>query len=454
MKLGGNLFIKIFIGFWLMTIAILGSWTVTSNYFDSQPQELTQRRHSADTPPHRFVLRTIYNLQNQDKQGLITTVKRASEKHNVDIYLLDSTAADLLGRQVPNTVQQAADQLQSGTRRTRLNTASTRLLAHTVHRQQEGPLRAVFVFTKPRLGILSALGGNPWLRIVLAVLISGAICFVLSRLMTNRLKALRSASRRLANGDLDTRLNVRERGGDETDELARDFNSMAVQLQKRVQAQKRLLSDVSHELRSPLARLRIALALAQEDQDNSATYMLRIEQEAERLEELIAQLLASQMQTIVLDTHIDLVPLLEKLCADANFEGQRDSKRVVLERSIDQAIIESSADLLHKSLENILRNALTHTAEHSAVLVKLDMLDEYCRITVEDHGPGVPEEHLDNIFNAFYRIDTARSRESGGYGLGLAITRRAIEQHHGEVTAENTGTGLKITVSLPLHTIQ
>ena len=451
MHLRGNLFIRIFLGFWLATIAILGSWMLTIDYFDSRPVEPEHSDSRRGAPPHRFMLRTMYKLQNLDNAALAETIGQAREEHGVEIYLLDSDASDLLGRKVPENVKLTASELDDGRRRAFLHTPDARLVAHSIYRREQGPLRAVFAFDKPRAGILNALGGNPWLRISLAVLISGMVCFGLSRLMTNRLKDLQMASRRLAHGDLDTRLQVRDQGGDETDELARDFNSMAEQLQERIQAQKRLIGDVSHELRSPLARLRIALALAQEDRANSDTYLIRIEQEAERLEQLIGQLLESQSQQINLDTHIDIVSLLRQLCADANFEGEAEDKVVSFQCDADQAIVDSASDLLHKSFENILRNALAHTANNTEVVVQLLSQGSHYQVIVEDHGPGVPAGELENIFGEFYRVDTARTRQSGGYGLGLAIAKRAIQQHHGNILAENTGTGLRIIICLPVH---
>jgi two-component system sensor histidine kinase CpxA len=293
------------------------------------------------------------------------------------------------------------------------------------------------------------LGSNLWLRIALAVLVSGVVCYLLSLLMTRRVKALQVASRRLATGDLDTRLRVRSRGGDETDELARDFNSMAGELQERMQAQKRLLGDVSHELRSPLARQRIALALAQENPGNATSYLQRIEQETERLEALIGQLLASQAEEVQLDVHIDLVPLLQQLCSDANFEGAAENKRCVLTFDVSEAIVASSGDLLRKSFENILRNALQHTPPDTDVRVELTRSGDVFVIRVTDYGSGVPENELDNIFEAFYRTDTARTRDTGGYGLGLSIARRAIMRHGGSIMAKNAAHGLEVTITLP-----
>ena len=449
MTLRGNLFIKMFIAFWLVTVAILGTWMVSSEYFESQPPPEAFSNRKTSGAPHRFLLPIIYNLQNLEEGSLAIAIDDVRKKHGVEIYLISKDNKDLLGRKLPPDVQRVAKKVQGGRRRAFLNTPQGHLVAHTISRPQQGMLRAVFVLPPHSGAILSALGGNIWLRIGLGVLVSGLLCFGLSKIMTNRLKELQQASRRLANGKLDTRIQVRDQGGDETDELARDFNSMAGQLQQRIQSQKRLLGDVSHELRSPLARLRIALALAQVKPDSGPEYLQRIECEAERLEELIAQLLSTQAENTVLDAHIDLVQLLTQLCADANFEGQVDGKQFIFTSNMEEAIVDSSADLLRKCFENILRNALHHTAFNSQVTVSLaSTLDGY-HVFIEDQGPGVPDDVLENIFGEFFRVDTARSRDSGGYGLGLAIARRALGQHGGHVAAENTGSGLKITVHLP-----
>lgn len=449
MMLRGNLFLRMFIGFWLMTIAVLGSWQLASNYFESLPPGRELDDQKPPGPPHRFMLRIIYTLENLDDAALAAAVDEVRREHDIQIFLVARNGTDLLGREVPKSVSRLANKLRSQRRKAVINTPKGHLAAYRIYRPNDGAVSAVFIFPTQRDSILGALSANLWLRIALAVLISGIVCLFLSRLMTSRLKDLQVASRRLANGDLEARLQVRERGGDETDELARDFNTMAEQVQARNQAQKRLLGDVSHELRSPLARLRVALALAQEMPGNAPEYMRRIEREAERLEELIGQLLASQAQDIVLDTHIDLIPLLEHLCADANFEGQCAVKTFSFRADTDQAIVDSAGDLLRKSFENILRNALQHTAENSRVSVTLTSHDGIYEVAIEDCGPGVPDAELDKIFGEFYRVDTARSRESGGHGLGLAIARRAIGQHGGQVHAQNTGSGLRITVTLP-----
>jgi len=445
----GNFFIKIFIGFWLVTLAVLGSWMLASDYFDSRlpPPQADQRPLG---PPHRIILRTIYNLQNAEAEHLAAEVRQLEEREGFRIFLVDGQGEEVLNKPLTRVVSEAAASLQEGRRRTSVNGPRGRVIVHSMYRHDTGPLKAVMVLPGRQPVLLELLGGSPALRISLAVLVSGLICFGLSRLLTTRLKELRAASRKLAQGELDTRISVRERGGDETDELARDFNSMAQQLQDRMQAQRRLLGDVSHELRSPLARLRIALALAQESGGADARYLARIEQETERLEDLIAQLLDSQASALELDAHIDLVPLLEELCDDANFEGQESHRRVEFNSETEQAVVETAGDLLHKAFDNLIRNALLHTPDASSVSVELRRERDEFVICVTDRGPGVPEAELGKIFDAFYRVDTSRQRESGGYGLGLSITRRAIERHSGSLVARNVNPGLSVTVRLPV----
>ena len=443
-----HLFGKIFTGFWLATIAVLGSWLVSSHYFDTGPDR-GELEYRTQGQPQRFVMRMIYDLQNLDDRAMRAAITAASTEHDVDIFLLDNRGEDLLGRAVPPNVEAVSRQLQGIRRRAFLRSGGEHLLAHEIYRPGTGMLRAVFVFRPPRHRLLGLLGSNLWLRIGLAVLISGAICYLLSTLLTRRIKSLQLASRQLANGRLDTRLRVRQLGGDETDELARDFNSMAEQLQERIESQKRLLGDVSHELRSPLARLRIALALAQEQPQGTRAHLARIERETERLEELIGQLLDSQGPDTALDDHIDLVPLLQQLCSDAKFEGAAQSKRVTLATHLPEAIVASTGDLLHKCFENILRNALNHTPPDSDIEVRLAQTGDEYRVQVSDCGGGVPARELARIFEAFYRTDTARTRDTGGHGMGLAIARRAIGRHGGQIWAENTAQGLAVIVILP-----
>ena len=441
----GNLFIKIFLGFWLITIAVLASWSLTVRYFENVPVSSAEERTGS---PPRHLLRLFYELENEPLSQLPQIADRMRRNHNVDLYILRRDGTELLAQSVPPSARRAAAQVSSEHRRAVVRTDTGSFVAHVLNRRPREQLIAVVKITAPR-PVVAALSANPLLRLGMAIVISGVLCFLLSRLLTRRVHTLQGASQRLAEGDLDARITVRDSGGDETDALARDFNSMAQQLQARIDSQKRLLQDVSHELRSPLARLRIALALAQEQPDSTDKQLARIEQEAERLDELIGQLLSSQAESISLDAHIDLVPLLQDLAKDADFEGKPNGKRVALFTDREEAIVASSGDLLQKCFENILRNALKYTATDTEVTVDLRVTDKGFSVCIEDRGPGVPESELERIFDPLYRVDTVRHRATGGYGLGLAIARRAIEQHGGELQALNTGDGLRVIAVLP-----
>jgi len=441
----GNLFIKIFLGFWLVTIAVLASWSLAVKYFEDVPVSTAEERSGA---PPRHLLRLFYALENEPLSQLPEIADRMRRDHNVDLYILRRDGTELLAQSVPPPARRAAAQVSPEHRRAVVRTDTGSFVAHVLNRGPREQLIAVVKITAPRR-LVAALSANPLLRLGMAIVISGVLCFLLSRLLTRRVRALQGASQRLADGDLDARIAVRDSGGDETDALARDFNSMAEQLQTRIDSQKRLLQDVSHELRSPLARLRIALALAQEQPDSTDKQLARIEQEAERLDELIGQLLSSQAESISLDTHIDLVPLLRDLAKDADFEGKPDGKRVALFTDREEAIVASSGDLLQKCFENILRNALKYTSTDTEVTVDLRVTNDGFSVCIEDRGPGVPENELERIFDPLYRVDTVRHRATGGYGLGLAIARRAIEQHGGELQALNTGDGLRVIAVLP-----
>ena len=228
-------------------------------------------------------------------------------------------------------------------------------------------------------------------------------------------------------------------------------------------SQRRLLGDISHELRSPLARLNVALELARQRAGSDATSALeRIQKEAENLNEMIGQLLAlTRLESGaegLRKTPFDLVELVSAITADAQFEAGSRNRAVRLKSSGPCTIV-GNEPLLRRAVENVVRNALQYTADGTEVEVQLncgeadsasDSNSRTAVITVRDHGSGVPENALGEIFRPFYRVDDARDREAGGVGLGLAIADRAVRLHEGKVEAANEPTGgLLVTISLP-----
>ncbi len=444
-----GIFIKVFLGFWLVTITIVSSWIVMENYIEELPRDHRPPHGRDEGPPQRFILHLIYRLQTVSDESLPEVVDKVKQEHDITVYLLDRKGSEILGRSPPSSAIALAETLEGRKRRAFHRGKGQPMTAHEIYRSEQGVVRAVLVFPERKHKLLGFLINNHWMRLALALLVSGLVCYGLSLLMTRRLKQLQQAAGRIASGDLSARLKVRDKGGDETDELARDFNSMASQLEARVEAQRRLLSDVSHELRSPLARMRVAIALAQDAPEKSPDTLDRMEREAERLEALIQQLLSSQQEHPNLDKHIDLVALLRELVADATFEGEQSGKSVLLHTEVEQALVASSEDLLHKCFDNIIRNALRHTPGNSQVNVRLELEGTHYRVAITDQGGGLPEQELERIFDAFYRVDSARSRQDGGHGLGLAIAKRAALVHGGSIDAANSDNGLEVVVRLP-----
>jgi two-component system sensor histidine kinase CpxA len=235
---------------------------------------------------------------------------------------------------------------------------------------------------------------------------------------------------------------------------------MAERLEQLVSSQRRRLGDVSHELRSPLARLEVALELARRRAGDSAAEALdRIGRESRRLDELIGQLLSlERMSSHEAESdrrRVDLGRLLGEVVADARFEAETGGRTVTLFVERDATVL-GSAELLRSALENVVRNAVAHAPAGTAVDVSLAVTGAAeqrgaALITVRDRGPGVPEVELGRLFEPFHRVSEARDRQSGGVGLGLAITRRAVEWHGGTVAASNhPDGGLEVAIRLPL----
>jgi two-component system sensor histidine kinase CpxA len=274
--------------------------------------------------------------------------------------------------------------------------------------------------------------------------------------LTSPLKKLQSTVKSFAEGNLNVRVSP-ELGnrGDELADLGREFDHMAERIEALISSQKRLLADISHELRSPLARLSVALELARKNVvDGRPTPALdRIEQESDRMNQLVGQLLTltrleSGAERVPPET-VALEDLLQQVIDDADFEAKSLGKRVH-PIHMDQCRVKGSSELLRSAVENVIRNAIRYTAEGTAVEVSLNWRLDTAVLTVRDHGPGVPEEDLKHIFEPFYRVSEARERSSGGVGLGLSIADRTVKLHGGVIRAENRSDGLLITLDLPL----
>lgn len=295
------------------------------------------------------------------------------------------------------------------------------------------------------------------LRLGIAVLVSGLGCFLLARHITRPIGRLRAATRAITRGELDTRIGDSLGGRrDELGELGRDFDAMAARVQTLLQSHRQLLRDVSHELRSPLARLQVALGIAgQRGGERIAGELARIEYECEQLDALVGELLSlarmDAEEASQAATPIDLQAMLEELVDDAGFEAEAGGRHVRLQ--VAQALtVHGDEVLLRRAVENVVRNAIRHAAPAGQVSVQLVAgdADGAALIRVQDDGPGLPADALERIFEPFVRVGEARDRASGGHGLGLAIARRAVQLHGGTISAANAdGGGLEVAIHLP-----
>lgn len=292
-------------------------------------------------------------------------------------------------------------------------------------------------------------------RLLSLIVISGLICYLLARSLTSPIRQLRTATQHFAAGDLTSRVDTSTYGSSEINQLGSDFNAMAEQIEDLIVSQQRLQRDISHELRSPLARLNIALELARQRAGDAATTELnRIELESERLNEMIGQLLSLNQidsQPIDTTTQVNLSTLLSQLVADANFEAQHHRAKVTLEQPTS-FLVHGSRELLARAIENIIRNAVHYSPEGGTVAVQVKPQNgDGVMIRISDEGEGVPQRQLEKIFEPFFRVADARDRCSGGTGIGLAISQRSIKRHRGTITACNRRNGgLEVTISLPL----
>lgn len=451
-----RLFWKIFLSFWVSLILFAGAGLLAASLF----LEYTRAQNEIESPRDRhlnYVGEARMVAKHEGLQGLRLWLQKLDRSEAIPFLLIDQTGKDLLDRPVSSHLTKHLERWNKPRRSMGDPPAPKRRELIQVPGKGEYLLVPDFqavtlnrVLSRPRVIALP---------VVVAAIISGLVCFLLAGYLTRPIRRLSSATQQFAAGNLSLRVaSTMGKRRDEVADLAHDFDHMAERLQALIGSQKQLLSDVSHELRSPLARLQVALGLArQREQHQSNAELDRIEREAERLNELIGQLLSlTRLESGKQLTHsepVDIATLLEEVAENADFEAHAANRQV---RIIDSAsaTIEANEALLRSALENVVRNAVRYTNENTSVDITLQHDPEqagWLVIHVRDHGSGVPDDMLTRLFEPFVRVGDARDRESGGYGLGLAIAERAIHLHGGVISASNEpSSGLNVHIHLPL----
>lgn len=459
--IGPNLFWKIFLWFWLATITVLLSLVFLYSFTDKETRLVSLSQ------PERLELRkTAIFIQKKrllDKYQNATFLRpKTLEKTLENTLIINRNGQEIFERDIPDSVYS----LRAFNKRT-MKMASA-IDNNTVYYGPEiifnrGIHYQLFLVKKSKnhfYSVLSSLylSASIW-HVLTALGISAVVCFGLAGYIIRPIQQLRKATREFSDGNLKTPatdyIGSRQ---DEFSDLASDFDRMANKIDTILNSQKRLLSDVSHELRSPLTRMQIASGLALK-QTNSETepYLNRIEIEIERLNEMIGELL--QVSTLesgsVFEqkTKFCVNDLLSAIVTDANFEAEANKKSVSLSAPEDIEFV-GYHGLFSRAVENIIRNAIRHTDEDTEVQVKLYYNMGEIIIDIIDQGPGVNQEHLRKIFEPFYRPTEARERTSGGAGLGLAIAKQSIEANSGIISAQNATDsgykkGLLVSIRLP-----
>lgn len=449
-----SLFLKIFLSYWVaQALFLMLAIMVTLAMYPSREIAGIQAQQS------RFLSEAVQAYQSGGEEGVRRYFRTVHDSAHVRLFIFDAQGHYMLGRRPPEWIEKVV----KGETRT-ADSFWGRLGPVQFLRESEiladGQRYTLVIELPPQQHTLFGPNGVPGLWVLIGIISSGLVCYVLARYLTSPIVRLRAATQKLAAGDLTARAGVSpSRRHDETAELVRDFDRMAERIEGLLNAQSRLLTDISHELRSPLARLNVALELARQRSGPEAQSALeRIEREATRLNGLIQELLTiarlEGSEGSMPRSPVHLEQLIREIARDAEFEAQNRDCQVEV-TVVDDCVVIGSPTLLHSAIENVVRNAIRYNGQNNEVEIRLEegqgALGSEAVVRVTDSGPGVPEEALDKIFQPFYRIDDARGRQTGGVGLGLAITERAVRLHGGTVKAANRPQGgLMVEIRLPL----
>jgi len=464
-----SVFIKIFLWFWLTHLLVAGAFFFTMGR-EAPDRQHDKRRNMIGQAIAGFGHQAVERRLRDGAASLKEYVEELDRTTGTALLLVDPDGEELLGRPVPREATELIPQAresgeaefmppQGGFRPPPPSPDHGPMIARRVVGSDARQYVAVAKLSPGPMMPRLSTPERQIPRLAAIVAMGAVLCYLLTKYLTAPVRKMGDAARRLAGGNLAVRMGtIVGHHRDEIGDLGRDFDFMAERIESLVSAQRRLIRDMSHELRSPLARLNVALALAAQRAGPEAESALdRIEREVQRLNELIGELLTLARleggDTAIQKETIDLPALLREIVDDADFEARSRNRYVTL-TPCESYVATGTTNLLRSAIENVIRNAIRYTAEGTQVEVTMtgEAASEGSQavIRVRDHGPGVPEESLQDIFRAFHRVGDDRDRQTGGVGLGLAIAREAIRLHGGTTTAFNEPTGgLRIEIRLP-----
>lgn len=450
-----NLFFKIFLWF-LAAISLMVGVTVFLNWTTQTEPVASRWQGSVRNQMIVFGATAAQIYDNEGEKGLNAFLDNIRKVETVtDLDIMDQNGQFWLtdGEITGSHRELIANAFSSGAAEFELNSPDTALAAKSFVLGNGRKYVMIVRWERPRAASFFGESGWRFVRFAGLFLTALALCYALARYLSSPIGKLREATQKFSEGNLETRVGG-EIGNrhDELSALAQDFDVMAERIESLVTSQQRLTRDISHELRSPLARMNVALEIAkQRFGDEGSPILQRIETESRRLNEMISQILTlSKLESGNRDfekVQVDVKALVEQVVSDADFEAGAKGKAVKIVRA-DKCMTLANENLLWSAIENVLRNAVRYTDESTTVEVSLNATNGHTQIGVRDYGGGVPEEELENLFRPFYRVGEARERKTGGIGLGLAIAEQAIYAHNGKIEARNMGDGLMVEITL------
>ncbi|GAB2677329.1 ATP-binding protein [Aliiglaciecola aliphaticivorans] len=452
-----SLFGKTFLWFWLAAImlGVVGAWLAKQTHSDYSIRPLN------DNNIHRIeklVTRIELGAARFPNADLIRLLNRTGQR-NKDALLLVEQQSKSFVYGFPKEMMPLKEpflELMNESQPYMIRTTSGNFYGPFKVRINE--LNYVLFAGKPRPPnlIRQLIRTNPVALTLSVLFVSGSLCALFVWSLLRPIRQLQKSARQVANGDLTQHLAFASKRGDEIGELGKDFNSMTKRLSQLIGSQKRLVADISHELRSPLARLQLAIGIAQNQQEplpeSIEKQLLRIEKEAQQIDSMIGQVLRlSRLEADVAVEDRQLVSLencLTELFNDAAFEAQNSGKQLIL-GDIPELTLNCYPNLLKSAVGNVISNGIKYSS--TKVEVSVSNLTTTLQVTVKDDGQGVPESDLEDMFKPFYRLSASRNRDTGGIGLGLAIVKQAVKVHGGQVIAVNSPEGgLMVTITIPI----
>lgn len=451
-----SLYWKIFISFWFASVLII----FTTAWVTSQIAQKSSQPAREELFMDSYANAAVATFESGQQSALLKWLNQIGLSRHMSIYLLSNTG-EIIGAQTPpEHVKRVSKNLMNDELPSEgIFKTGKLIVSHEILSTSGKYYRLAAVSEKPIPNFVQIPWAGLTIRLTLATVISGLICYLLSLYLTKPLRTLGLAAKSIATGKLNTRVgHFRGHNKDEIAELSNDFNRMAEQLEALITSKERLLQDISHELRSPLARLNVAIELGKNKTRQLADPEFnRMTLESARLNELIGEILEfARLEKSTTDlgiTQVNLGELLADIIKDANYEFEKESIRIEMNNNAPCELLIDKR-LIHRAIENIVRNASHYSPKDNSVIISTHFSENHqqIRIDVKDKGPGVPEDQLETIFNPFYRVDTSRTKKTGGYGLGLAIAARAVALHHGTISAKNNPDGgLMVQITLPVH---